>query len=90
MIQEAEVAVAVLTDAQATVEAAKMIGAGIATLALAGVGIGLGNIFGSFLSGALRNPSAAPKVFGNLLLGFALTEAVALFALLIAFLILFT
>ncbi|WND01995.1 F0F1 ATP synthase subunit C [Temperatibacter marinus] len=70
-------------------EAAKMIGAGIATLALAGVGIGLGNIFGSFLNGALRNPSAAPKVFGNLLLGFALTEAVALFALVIAFLILF-
>jgi F-type H+-transporting ATPase subunit c len=70
-------------------EAAKMIGAGIATLALAGVGIGLGNIFGSFLQGALRNPSAAPKVFGNLLLGFALTEAVALFALVIAFLILF-
>ena len=54
-----------------------------------GVGIGLGNIFGNFLSGALRNPSAAPKVFGNLLLGFALTEAVALFALVIAFLILF-
>ncbi|WP_417457709.1 F0F1 ATP synthase subunit C [Kordiimonas sp.] len=71
------------------VQAAKMIGAGIATLALAGVGIGLGNIFGSFLSGALRNPSAAPKVFGNLLLGFALTEALAIFALLIAILLLF-
>ncbi len=71
------------------VEAAKMIGAGIATLALAGVGIGLGNIFGSFLQGALRNPSAAPKVFGNLLLGFALTEALAIFALLIAILLLF-
>ncbi len=70
-------------------EAAKAIGAGIATIALAGVGIGLGNIFGSFLNGALRNPSAAPKVFGNLLLGFALTEAVALFALVIAFIILF-
>lgn len=72
------------------VMAAKMIGAGIATLALAGVGIGLGNIFGSFLGAALRNPTAAPKLFGNLLLGFALTEAVALFALVIAFLILFT
>lgn len=72
------------------VEAAKMIGAGIATLALAGVGVGLGNLFGSFLAGALRNPAAAPKVFGNLLLGFALTEAVALFALVIAMLILFT
>ena len=70
--------------------AAKMIGAGIATLALAGIGIGLGNIFGSFLSGALRNPSAAKGQFTNLLIGFALTEATGLFALVIAFLILFT
>jgi F-type H+-transporting ATPase subunit c len=72
------------------VEAAKMIGAGLATLALAGIGIGLGNIFGSYLSGALRNPSAAPKQFTNLLIGFALTEATGLFALVIAFLILFS
>ena len=50
---------------------------------------GIGNIFGSFVSGALRNPEAAPRVFGNVLLGFALTEAVALFALVIAFMILF-
>ncbi len=71
-------------------EAAKFIGAGIATLALAGIGIGLGNIFGSYLSGALRNPSAAPKQFTNLLIGFALTEATGLFALVIAFLILFS
>jgi F0F1-type ATP synthase membrane subunit c/vacuolar-type H+-ATPase subunit K len=70
-------------------EAAKMIGAGLATIALAGVGVGIGNIFGSYVSGSLRNPAAAPKVFGNILLGFALTEAVALFALVIAFLILF-
>ncbi|WP_119421743.1 F0F1 ATP synthase subunit C [Desertibaculum subflavum] len=70
-------------------QAAKMIGAGIATLALAGVGIGMGNIFGSFLAAAVRNPAAAPKVFGNVLLGFALTEALALFALVVAMLILF-
>ena len=72
-----------------TPAAAKLIGAGLATIALAGVGIGIGNIFGSFVQGALRNPAAAGKVFGNVLLGFALTEAIALFALLIAFLILF-
>ena len=71
------------------VASAKLIGAGLATIALAGVGIGIGNIFGSLVQGALRNPSAAGKVFGNVLLGFALTEAIALFALLIAFLILF-
>jgi F-type H+-transporting ATPase subunit c len=70
-------------------EAAIMIGAGLATIALAGVGLGLGNIFGSYISGSLRNPAAAPKVFGNVLLGFALTEAVALFALVIALIILF-
>ncbi|MBO6506086.1 MAG: F0F1 ATP synthase subunit C [Kordiimonadaceae bacterium] len=71
-------------------EAAKYIGAGIATLALAGIGIGLGSIFGNYLAGALRNPSAAPKQFTNLLIGFALTEATGLFALVIAFLILFS
>ncbi|MFP6758312.1 MAG: F0F1 ATP synthase subunit C [Alphaproteobacteria bacterium] len=71
-------------------EAAKMIGAGLATIALAGVGVGIGNIFGNFVSAAARNPAAVPNVFGYVLLGFALTEAIALFALLIAFLILFT
>jgi len=70
-------------------EAARMIGAGLATIAIAGVGIGMGNIFGSFLAAAVRNPAAAPKVFGNVLLGFALTEALALFALVVAMLILF-
>jgi F0F1-type ATP synthase membrane subunit c/vacuolar-type H+-ATPase subunit K len=70
-------------------EAAKLIGAGLATIALGGVGIGIGNIFGSFVSAAVRNPAAAPKVFGNVLLGFALTEAIALFALVIALLLLF-
>ncbi len=54
------------------VEAAKLIGAGLATIALAGAGIGIGNIFASYVSAAIRNPSAAPKVFGNVLLGFAL------------------
>ena len=70
-------------------EAAKLIGAGLATIALGGVGIGIGNIFGSFVSAAVRNPAAAPRVFGNVLLGFALTEAIALFALVIALLLLF-
>ena len=51
------------------VEAAKLIGAGLATIALAGAGIGIGNIFASYVSAAIRNPSAAPKVFGNVLLG---------------------
>lgn len=69
--------------------AAKLIGAGIACIALVGAGLGIGNIFGSYLAGALRNPSAAPGQFPNLLLGFALAEATGLFGLLVALIILF-
>ncbi|HYE50871.1 MAG TPA: ATP synthase subunit C family protein [Azospirillaceae bacterium] len=70
-------------------EAAKFIGAGLAMFALAGVGIGIGNIFSNLIASIGRNPAARGQVFGIGILGFALTEAVALFALLIAFLILF-
>lgn len=70
-------------------EAAKLIGAGIAATALIGAGLGIGNIFGNYLAGALRNPSAAPGQFPNLLLGFALAEATGLFGLVVALLILF-
>lgn len=71
-------------------QAAKFIGAGLASLALVGAGLGIGNIFGNYLSGALRNPSAAKGQFTNLLLGFALAEATGLFGLGMAFLILFS
>ena len=70
-------------------EAAKLIGAGLAAIGAGLAAGGVGNVFGSFLQGALRNPAAAPKVFANVLLGFALTEAIALFALVIAMLLLF-
>jgi len=43
-------------------EAAKMIGAGLAAIALAGAGVGIGIIFGNYLSGAMRNPSAAQTI----------------------------
>ena len=72
------------------IEAAKLIGAGLATIGVAGAGEGIGTIFGQYVSGSMRNPAAAPKVFGNVLLGFALTEAVALYALVMAFLIMFS
>lgn len=70
-------------------EAAKQIGAGLATIGLAGVGVGIGNIFAAYVAAGIRNPAAAPRMFGQVLLGFALVEAVALYALVIAFLILF-
>jgi F-type H+-transporting ATPase subunit c len=71
------------------VASAKMLGAGIAMIALAGVGVGMGQIFGSLVTSVARNPAARDRVFGLAILGFALTEAVALYALVIAFIILF-
>ena len=71
------------------VEAAKMIGAGLAVIALAGVGVGIGNIFPALVTSIARNPAARSEVFGIGILGFALTEAIALFALVVALLLLF-
>lgn len=70
--------------------AAKLIGAGLAAIGTGVAAIGVGTLFGSFLTGALRNPSAAQGQFANLIFGFAVTEALGIFALLIAFLLLFT
>jgi F-type H+-transporting ATPase subunit c len=72
------------------VAAAKSIGAGLATIALAGAGIGIGNVFGSLVAAVARNPNEKDELTRLAILGFALTEAIALFALMIAFLILFT
>jgi len=71
------------------VQAAQKIGAGLATFGLTGAGLGIGIIFGSLISGIARNPSLKDDLFRTAILGFALTEAIALFALMFAFLILF-
>jgi F-type H+-transporting ATPase subunit c len=70
-------------------QAAKLIGAGIAVLPLLGVGIGLGMLFSSIITAMGRNPSVADAVKGTGLFYFALVEAIALFALVIALLMLF-
>jgi len=66
-----------------------LVGAGLATIGLAGAGIGIGTVFGCFLISFSRNPSLRKDLFVYTLLGFALTEAIALFALMMAFIILF-
>ena len=70
------------------VEVAKMIGVGL-SLTPAGVGAGIGNIFSALVTAIARNPAARNEVFGIGILGFALTEAIALFALVVALLLLF-
>ena len=70
-------------------QAAKYIGAGLATIGLAGAGVGIGTVFGALVIGISRNPSLKDELFKMAILGFALTEAIALFALMIVFLFLF-
>lgn len=72
-----------------TLQSAKRIGAGLATIGLAGVGAGVGIVFAALINSFARNPSLRQQLFGFTILGFALTEAVGLFALRRAFLILF-
>jgi F-type H+-transporting ATPase subunit c len=71
-------------------QAAKQIGAGLATSGLAGAGAGVGIVFASLVIGTSRNPNLKDELFKIAMLGFALTEAIALFALMFAFLILFS
>lgn len=70
-------------------EGAKSIGAGAATIASAGAAVGIGNVLSSSINSVARNPSLAKQLFGYAILGFALTEAIASFALMMAFLISF-
>lgn len=70
-------------------QSAKYVGAGIAAIGLAGAGVGIGIVFGSLILGISRNPSLKEEMFRMAILGFALTEAIALFILMIVFLLLF-
>uniref|UniRef100_A0A182S6V7 ATPase protein 9 n=1 Tax=Anopheles maculatus TaxID=74869 RepID=A0A182S6V7_9DIPT len=69
--------------------AAKFIGAGAATVGVAGSGAGIGTVFGSLIVGYARNPSLKQQLFSYAILGFALSEAMGLFCLMMAFLLLF-
>jgi len=51
--------------------AAKQIGAGLAVIALSGVGIGIGNIFATLVSSIARNPASRPHVFLQIFLSFS-------------------
>jgi len=70
--------------------AMKAIAAGLATISLAGAGVGIGTVFGALLLAVAYNPAITNDLFRFAILGFALTEAIALFGLMMAFLILYT
>lgn len=69
--------------------AAKLIGAGLAVIALSGVGVGVGQIFSNLLSAIARNPSVKNEVTVPAYIGAALTEAVGILAFTVAMILLF-
>ena len=71
------------------VEAAKLVGAGLATLGFIGPGVGIGLIWAALINSVGRNPAAAGAITTTAWVSFALVAALAIFALAIALLILF-
>jgi F-type H+-transporting ATPase subunit c len=53
------------------------------------IGIGIGTVFGSLMTAYARNPSLKQQLFTYAVLGFALAEAMGLFCLMVAMLLLF-
>lgn len=71
------------------VEAARLIGAGLAMFGTLGVGLGIGVLVNGAVQGIARNPDASGAVQTNMILGIAFAEAVAIYCLVVALLILF-
>lgn len=71
------------------IASAKLIGAGLATIGVAGAGIGVGNVWAAYIQSIARNPEAKDKIGVSIWIGFAVTEAIGLFALMVALMILF-
>ena len=53
------------------IQAAKIIGTGLATTGLIGAGVGIGVVFGALILGVAKNPSLRGQLFSYAILGFA-------------------
>lgn len=76
-------------EAMSDVVGLKAIGAGLAAFGMIGSGIGLGLVFGKFFEAVARQPSLEGSLKTYLFIGMALVEAIALFAFVIAAIIMF-
>ena len=71
------------------IQLAKIKGKDIAITGLICDGVGIGVVFGCLIIGVSRNPSLKNQLFSYSILGFAFSEATALFALMMALLLLY-
>ena len=65
------------------------LGAGLAMIAMAGVGIGIGFNAGKTVESTARQPEAQGTLLKLMLVGVALTETAGIFALIISIILLF-
>ena len=69
--------------------AAQLVSASLAAIGCGAAAIGVGNVFGTFLESALRNPCAADSQQGRLFIGFAAAELLGLLAFVVAMILIF-
>jgi len=67
----------------------KAVGAGLAMIGALGPGIGIGLLVQGALQAIGRNPDAAGQIQANMILGIVFAEAVAIYALVVALIVLF-
>jgi F-type H+-transporting ATPase subunit c len=67
----------------------KAIGAGLAMFGAIGAGLGIGVLVYGAVQGIARNPDAGGDIQTNMILGIAFAEAVAIYTLVVALIILF-
>jgi ATP synthase F0 subunit c len=75
--------------AEALAEGLKLLGAGLAMTGAIGAGAGVGIVVGGAVQGIARNPDASGAIQANMILGVALAEAVAIYALVVALILIF-
>lgn len=71
------------------IDAAKFIGAGLSMIGALGAGVGIGLSVHGALNGMARNPDTYGTLLTNMILGIAFSEAIAIYCLVVAFLMLF-
>jgi F-type H+-transporting ATPase subunit c len=78
-----------MNDAASFVLGMKALGAGLAMLGAIGAGVGVGIAASGGVQAMGRNPDATPTIQTNMILGMAFAEAVAIYALAVALIIIF-
>ena len=78
-----------MNDPATFLQAMRYIGAGLAIIGVAGAGAGIGIVVGGAVQAMSRNPDFTGTIQTNMILGIAFAEAVAIYALAVALIILF-